>query len=153
MSFRSHKSEYEKLPETANFDRLGQFSVSTTVPIKATLSEVDEEFEKGLRKALKASPEERKNKLEKAPKKPEKMTVTTTVFIRNPYVVVEVLDRAKGICERCRIKAPFNRRSNGSPYLEVHHRTPLSQRGEDTVTNAIALCPNCHRELHFGTIA
>jgi 5-methylcytosine-specific restriction protein A len=37
--------------------------------------------------------------------------------------------------------------------LEVHHKTPLSARGEDTVENAIALCANCHRELHYGASA
>jgi len=26
----------------------------------------------------------------------------------------------------------------------------LSQGGEDIVENAIATCPNCHRQLHFG---
>ncbi|WP_414449152.1 HNH endonuclease [Burkholderia sp. 22PA0099] len=50
------------------------------------------------------------------------------------------------MCER---PAPF-RRPNGSPYLEVHHRVRLADGGDDTVENAIALCPNCHREHHFG---
>ncbi|WP_196607201.1 HNH endonuclease [Pectinatus frisingensis] len=34
-------------------------------------------------------------------------------------------------------------------YLEVHHVIPLSKDVDDTADNAIALCPNCHRELHF----
>nr|WP_275041241.1 HNH endonuclease signature motif containing protein [Halomonas meridiana] len=46
--------------------------------------------------------------------------------------------------------APFNRKSDGSPYLEVHHRKPLAEGGDDTVANAIALCPNCHRAAHYG---
>ncbi|MFM0350878.1 HNH endonuclease [Paraburkholderia sp. RL17-347-BIC-D] len=29
---------------------------------------------------------------------------------------------------------------------------PLAQGGPDTVANAIALCPNCHRERHYGSI-
>jgi len=24
--------------------------------------------------------------------------------------------------------------------------------GEDTIENAMALCPNCHREMHYGTL-
>ena len=28
----------------------------------------------------------------------------------------------------------------------------LEAIGDDTVKNAIALCPNCHRELHFGVV-
>jgi 5-methylcytosine-specific restriction protein A len=65
-------------------------------------------------------------------------------------VIVEVLLRANGICEQCKNTAPFIRKTNNSPYLEVHHIVMLSNGGEDTVGNAIALCPNCHREQHFG---
>ncbi|MEY8786001.1 HNH endonuclease [Citrobacter freundii] len=25
-------------------------------------------------------------------------------------------------------------------------------KGEDSVENAIALCPNCHREAHYGAL-
>jgi len=34
--------------------------------------------------------------------------------------------------------------------LEVHHKVPLAEGGDDTVENAIALCPNCHRHAHYG---
>ncbi|MGB4922720.1 MAG: HNH endonuclease signature motif containing protein, partial [Candidatus Nitrotoga sp.] len=36
------------------------------------------------------------------------------------------------------------------PYLEVHHKMQLAKGGEDTVENALGLCPNCHRYSHFG---
>ncbi|CAK2642980.1 5-methylcytosine-specific restriction enzyme A [Vibrio crassostreae] len=32
--------------------------------------------------------------------------------------------------------------------MEVHHVKFLSKGGSDTITNAAALCPNCHRALH-----
>lgn len=70
-------------------------------------------------------------------------------FVRNPHVVAEVLRRANGTCERCRSEAPFDR-ADGTPYLEVHHIVRLADDGDDSVENAIALCPNCHRELHYG---
>ncbi|AWV01316.1 hypothetical protein DM992_11800 [Burkholderia sp. JP2-270] len=54
------------------------------------------------------------------------------------------------ICGGCGKPAPFQRKSTGRPYLEVHHVLPLAQGGHDTVANAIALCPNCHREQHYG---
>ncbi|MFX5176317.1 HNH endonuclease, partial [Acinetobacter baumannii] len=53
-------------------------------------------------------------------------------------------------CECCGSLAPFSRRRDGSPYLEVHHKRPLSKGGDDTVENAVALCPNCHRFEHHG---
>ena len=65
-------------------------------------------------------------------------------------LLAEVLDRANGYCERCNKPSPFIRASNGTPYLEVHHIQPLSENGDDTIDNAIALCPNCHRQFHFG---
>ena len=39
---------------------------------------------------------------------------------------------------------------NKEPFLEVHHVKSLSDGGEDTLDNVIALCPNCHREKHYG---
>ncbi len=93
---------------------------------------------------------ERKIRLANASKKPETRIVTAVEFIRNPDVVAEVLERANGICEKCHNKAPFLRKSDNSPYLEVHHKIRLADDGDDTVENAIALCPNCHREAHYG---
>ncbi len=94
--------------------------------------------------------ENRKERLRKALELPEVFSVTTTVYKRNPDVIAEVLDRANGECEECGKPAPFKRASNGSPYIEVHHRVPLSEGGKDTINNALALCPNCHRKAHFG---
>ena len=46
--------------------------------------------------------------------------------------------------------APFLKRSDGTPYLEVHHDVRLADGGADTVRNARALCPNCHGDAHHG---
>ncbi len=40
-------------------------------------------------------------------------------------------------------------REDGSP-LEVHHVIRPADGGSDTINNSVALCHNCHRELHFG---
>ena len=39
---------------------------------------------------------------------------------------------------------------DGDFYLEVHHPKRLADNGSDTPSNAVALCPNCHREMHYG---
>jgi|GEM_PF-2406471 len=96
------------------------------------------------------SPENRKKRLELAPKKPTIVQVTRAEYRRNSDVVAELMLRASGICEGCGCNAPFIRASDGTPYLEVHHVLPLAEGGDDTVENAIALCPNCHRRKHFG---
>ena len=82
--------------------------------------------------------------------KPQKSISNISIYNRNPDVIAERLYIAAGYCEDCKQKAPFLRKSTGEPYLEVHHIIPLSQNGEDSVDNTIALCPNCHRKRHFG---
>jgi 5-methylcytosine-specific restriction protein A len=80
---------------------------------------------------------------------PAKIVSVSTQYARKPEVVAWVLNVANGKCECCTNDAPFAR-IDGSPYLEVHHLKRLADGGSDRVSNAIALCPNCHRELHFG---
>lgn len=82
--------------------------------------------------------------------KPQKVVVLSTVFERDPDIVAETLFRSKGFCGKCMKPAPFSRKKDGRPYLEVHHLIPLSKGGFDELSNVIALCPNCHREFHFG---
>ena len=79
---------------------------------------------------------------------PQTIQVTVTRYVRNPQVVAERLYLAQGICGKCNHPAPFRKRSNNEPFLEVHHMIPLSKNGIDEVENTAALCPNCHREVH-----
>ena len=69
-------------------------------------------------------------------------------FFRLPAVVAHVIARSCGRCELCGC-SPFAR-EDGTPYLEVHHVRQLASGGSDMVTNAAALCANCHRQLHQG---
>ena len=80
---------------------------------------------------------------------PKAYGATVKQFERDPSVKAWVLQEAKGRCEVCLQPAPFND-GDGLPFLEVHHVHPLADGGADTVENAIAVCPNCHRELHYG---
>lgn len=111
---------------------------------------VQEEFLRAVENATRVPEAERRRLLKSFGKVPRTRLVVSLVFERNPYVVVEVLGRASGACERCKSPAPFRKRKDNTPYLEVHHQIRLADGGEDTVENAIALCPNCHRQLHFG---
>ena len=70
-------------------------------------------------------------------------------FVRDAQVKAWVLDRADGVCEACGLKAPF-RDADDLPFLEVHHVVHLADKGKDTPQNAIAVCPNCHRRLHYS---
>lgn len=69
-------------------------------------------------------------------------------YARSAYVANLVKNRANGICDLCREPAPFED-LNGIPFLEEHHIIWLSDAGSDSTINARALCPNCHRKMHF----
>jgi hypothetical protein len=82
--------------------------------------------------------------------KPKTQRASTRSFQRDPEVVAWVLAEAKGICELCRAEGPF-RNADGVAFLEVHHPRWLSHLGTDEPSNAVALCPNCHRLLHHAS--
>ncbi len=71
---------------------------------------------------------------------------------RDPQVVADALWLAKGVCQGCGADKNnlFERASDGTVYLEVHHIDFLSEGGRDTLDNAVALCPTCHRLMHYG---
>jgi 5-methylcytosine-specific restriction protein A len=119
--------------------------------IKTKYSHIEENrFQKDVEISKKRTSKERLVRLSKASSNPTRSLTIGYTFNRNPDVVAEVLFRANGVCEKCGKPAPFTKASDNTPYLEVHHKKQLSQGGEDTVENAIALCPNCHRESHYG---
>ena len=80
---------------------------------------------------------------------PKKQSKETTSYDRDPRVVAWILQESDGICESCERPAPFVK-PDGDFYLEVHHLRRLADGGSDRRTNAVAVCPNCHRELHYG---
>lgn len=144
----------ELLPEHVGLQLLQLLRMRSQTAISTeTISTFTRAFTNQVEESLRLGSEGRRERLRLAPKKPERVQVIAYEFLRNPDVVAEVLCRAKGICESCSKPAPFNRRRDGSPYLEVHHKIQLSFGGEDSVENAIALCPNCHRKSHYGAEA
>jgi len=77
-------------------------------------------------------------------------TSTRTVHVRSQAVKDYVLSRAGGICESCAQPAPFITKA-GSPYLEPHHINRLSDGGLDHPKYIGAICPTCHKEIHYGS--
>lgn len=75
------------------------------------------------------------------------VTTTKKTYMRNPIIAKFAKQRAHGFCELCGQKAPFE--VDGEPFLESHHIVPVSEGGMDSVDNVAALCPNCHRRVHY----
>ena len=69
-------------------------------------------------------------------------------YARDPRIRKEVERRSKGCCELCG-KSGFQR-PDGTKYIETHHIIALANEGEDRISNVIGLCPEHHREAHYG---
>ena len=82
---------------------------------------------------------------------PDRAKRTAYVYQRDPAVRAHVLKRAQGRCEYCGQQGfPL---PDGNRYVEAHHIIALAKQGPDTLENVIALCPEHHREAHFGVQA
>ena len=78
--------------------------------------------------------------------------VSSIQYERSPWVAVYCKRRANGVCDLCNLPAPFKTKE-GEPYLECHHIEWLANGGADSIDNAAALCPNCHRKMHSLNLA
>lgn len=106
--------------------------------------------EVGRRIAKNANANDLLKKARQAVGKPPRQMRQISDYKRNLAVVAGALARANGICEMPNCSILLFKRDDGRKFLEVHHVIPLAENGEDTMRNASALCPMCHRELHFG---
>lgn len=72
----------------------------------------------------------------------ERVSAVRSYVKRDPKVRLAVLERAGYRCERCTESRSFR------GFLDVHH--VLGAEMSDRYYNCVALCPNCHREAHYG---
>ena len=150
-SLRLHIDYYEGHYDTNMHSMRAVAEEFEYIKTSSDLAKIKISFDLAVAQSLRDTKADRLHRLSHAEKTPREISVQTKVFVRNPDVVAEVLLRAAGICERCKHAAPFCRVKDGTPYLEVHHKKLLANGGEDSVENAIALCPNCHRAVHYGS--
>lgn len=143
----SMESDLEKF--LAFFREFGNPTFSLENPVSFEEEGKDDFFCK-VEVARKLASDQRKKILDADSGIPQIQIRQVAFYVRNPYVVAERLQIAGGRCEKCGNNAPFIRKGNGAPYLEVHHIIQLSKGGLDKIENTEALCPNCHRQRHYG---
>ena len=131
LRFATSKSEKLRKEKPELFETTSDFESLESRSVKLLAEGLDEE-PKGNLSPERSDPSERKG-----------------AFKRDPAVIAWVKQRANGVCELCEKNAPFLDKY-GNPFLEVHHIIPLADKGPDKIDNAVALCPNCHRECHHG---
>ncbi|MDA3042635.1 MULTISPECIES: HNH endonuclease [unclassified Campylobacter] len=72
----------------------------------------------------------------------------TLIGLMKSYYMVSFANNNKLKCECCGEETFIT--SGGDPYLEFHHLIPFNiAYGPDHYLNLFALCPNCHRKIHF----
>jgi 5-methylcytosine-specific restriction protein A len=69
-------------------------------------------------------------------------------YERSRLVRDAALARAAGVCQLC--GQPGFSTAAGTIFLETHHVVPLAEGGADRLDNVVAICPNDHREAHYG---
>lgn len=74
---------------------------------------------------------------------------------RDRIKIRQVVESCNHMCGIDNKHTSFIAESTGKQYVEGHHIIPLSLQSEfsfslDCYANIIALCPNCHRFLHYG---
>lgn len=72
----------------------------------------------------------------------ERVSTVRSHVKRDPKVRMAVLQRAQYRCESCTESRTF------PGFLDVLH--VLGAELSDRLYNCVALCPNCHREAHYG---
>jgi len=88
-------------------------------------------------------------------REPLKIEVGTRVqYKKEPRISKTALVRAEHECAINSEHVTFAGK-DGEPYMEAHHLIPMSAQGDfdvniDRLENIVALCPTCHRAIHYG---
>ena len=89
-------------------------------------------------------------KLEENLEPRRKSRVVERGYERNHKLVGLTKRRAGYRCEVEGCTTELFTKPDGKPYVEVHHLIMMAEGGPDTLENMVCLCPNHHRELHYG---
>lgn len=101
-----YESDHHDPSDGSRWFILQKVSTLTTDKVM-TEDEYNRELQKQVNRSKQDSTKKRESRLSKADKIPEKLSVSSTEYKRNPDVIAEVLERADGICENCCKPAPF----------------------------------------------
>ncbi len=87
-------------------------------------------------------------------REPVKVVNTQTTYKRDAGLAKTVLVRSDYKCLLDEAHTTFTSK-DGHPYIEAHHLIPMSAQKDfdtniDRVENIVALCPNCHKAIHYG---
>lgn len=82
---------------------------------------------------------------------PRSIFQSVKVYERDRAIKVYLMEAVGCICEVCGWKSDI-KDDSGEFYIEMHHLKMLSEGGSDKISNAVLVCPNCHRALHYSAL-
>lgn len=90
--------------------------------------------------------------------KPTEKSTSSKVYPRDRKVAQNALNNAHHKCEVDASHISFMRRQSPIQYTEPHHLVPMSFQSSfdyslDREENIVALCSNCHNNIHYGADA
>lgn len=79
----------------------------------------------------------------------------TVQYFRDHDIRQKALSSANWKCEISEAHRSFTSKNTGENYVESHHLIPIGHQGGfdialDTPENIVALCPNCHKQIHHA---
>ncbi|EQB34802.1 hypothetical protein M948_20695 [Virgibacillus sp. CM-4] len=95
------------------------------------------------------------NTSESPQKKPSLNSYIKESWNRDSSIAKEAIINAKFLCEVDKTHDTFKSLLSKENYVEAHHLIPMNKQNEfeysvDVPGNIIALCPNCHRAIHYA---
>lgn len=79
-------------------------------------------------------------------------TITVNKYERNPKARKECIQHYGYSCQICDFKFEKKYGELGEGFIEVHHKIPISEIGEDyevdPINDLITICSNCHTIIH-----
>lgn len=80
-----------------------------------------------------------------------------SIWLRDPRIAKKALEKASYLCEYDSSHTTFISSTTGRNYVEAHHLIPMRFQQHfnyslDVPGNIVALCPNCHRAIHYSDL-
>ena len=149
------------LPDTPDFDQFRNALQMSTIPISpgafsfvVGMTTNPQEIQLRAQVATSQGVKDLETTMQNAtPKQQERVSK----YIERGPIGQKVKDKLGGACQIC---SSLNShpiaflKSNGTPYAEAHHVIPVAalKTGTLSATNIMVLCPNHHRQMHYGQV-
>ncbi|HNE50397.1 MAG TPA: HNH endonuclease [Chitinophagales bacterium] len=105
------------------------------------------ELEKHIKNTYKSREKLIEELINSKPKEDETITINRIQYKRDNYTIA-LIKQVRG--HKCQICSKEIITKEGTKYIEAAHIIAKSEKGKETPSNILLLCPNCHKEFDLG---